>query len=42
VTAPGTANIDRLKELVREKGALRNVDARDLDLWKVKTFLEQS
>ena len=41
VTAPVNASIDHLKELVhvkRKKGALRNVDASDLILWKVGIY----
>jgi hypothetical protein len=38
VTAPANASVDHLKRLVqkeRKNGALRNVDASDLVLWKV-------
>ena len=41
VTAPANVSISRLKELVQKKGdrgILRDVDAKDLVLWKVSIF----
>jgi len=38
VTVPDNAKIDYLKEAIREKKALRDVDASSLVLWRVRIF----
>jgi hypothetical protein len=41
ITISANANIWQLKELIREErkhGALATVDAKDLVLWKVRTY----